>query len=294
VRVLVTGGAGFTGRRVTRLLVEAGYEVRCLVRPGGRTAPLAELPVELVRGDLADAPALRAALSGTDALVNVASIGFGHGPGIVAACEASGVGRAVFFSTTAVFTRLPAPSRSVRLAAEDAIRASGLEWTILRPTMIYGAPGDRNVERLLRLAARHRFLPVVGDGRRRIQPVVVDDLARAAVSALEADRAVRRTYSLPGREPVTFRRFLALAGEAVGKRTVLVPVPVPLALAAASVYEAVVPRPRIRTEQVLRLLEDKDFEWDAAARDLGYDPTDVREGLRREAGLLGLAPGGAS
>ena len=131
---------------------------------------------------------------GCDALVNLASLGFGHAPGIVGAAVRAGLDRAVFVSTTAVTTTLPARSKAVRLAAEDEIRGSGLSWTILRPTMIYGAAGDRNLSRLLALLARLRraplptacrCLPVPGGGRQLQQPVHVADLAGAVLTAVE-------------------------------------------------------------------------------------------------------------
>jgi len=277
VKVLVTGGTGFTGRRVVRALLQGGHEVACFVRATSDRSVVPAGECRFLVGDLADGSALTRALSGRDALMSVASIGFGHGPGIVRAVRDAGVRRAVFFSTTAIFTRLPATSRRVRLAAEDAIRDSGLAWTILRPTMIYGGPGDRNVERLLGALERWRLLPVVAGGGMKIQPVLVDDLATAAVRALETEAAIRRCYSLPGREPVTFGEFVRAGAAALQRRVVLVPVPSGVARAAAALLE---PHLRIRAEQVERLLEDKDFDWSAAGRDLGYDPVGVVEGLR--------------
>jgi len=282
VRVLVTGATGFTGRRVVRELCREGHEVACFVRPASDRSVLNGAPVTFRTGDLDDPAGLREALRDGEALVNTASIGFGHGPGIVRACEAAGVRRALFFSTTAIFTALPAASRAVRLEAEEAIRRSALDWTILRPTMIYGAPGDRNVERLLRWVARRPAVPLVGRGRRRIQPVLVDDLATAAARALVSPATVRRAYSLPGREAVSFRDFVRTAARTAGRRVLLVPVPPALAVGAARLLEAVSRRPRIRAEQVLRLLEDKDFDREDAGRDFGYDPAGVQEGLRRE------------
>jgi uncharacterized protein YbjT (DUF2867 family) len=286
VKVFVSGGTGFTGQRVVADLLERGHSVTCLVRETGRREVLAERDVAIVVGDLGDREGLATALAGHDALVNVASIGFGHGPGIVAAAGAAGVSRAVFFSTTAIFTSLPAATRSVRLAAEAAVTGSSLDWTILRPTMIYGAPGDRNVERLLAAVARWPVLPSVGGGGRLIQPVLVDDLARVPGQVLDAPVTIRRSYSIPGREAVTFESFVRAAGAASGRRVRLVPVPPVLALAAASVLQRVMPNPKIRREQVERLLEDKDFDWDAAETDFGYDPAGVEEGLRLEVSRL--------
>ena len=115
--------------------------------------------------DHAELPRVFASARG-GALVNLASLGFGHAPAIVAAARAAGLDRAVFVSTTAVTTSLPSRSKRIRLEAERHIRDSGLAWTILRPTMIYGAAGDRNLSRLLRALTFHEL-----DGHHRaLQP----------------------------------------------------------------------------------------------------------------------------
>src|SRR2546425_10602310 len=131
-KVLVTGGTGFTGSYVVPLLVQKGYQVRCLVRRESKTESLAGIEVEIKYGDLEDPSSLVDGLRGVDVLVNIASLGFGHAPNIVNSAVAAGVRRSIFVSTTAVNTTLNASSKSTRLAAEDAIRQSGLAYTILR------------------------------------------------------------------------------------------------------------------------------------------------------------------
>ena len=141
MRLLVVGGSGFLGATCSAKRHFAG--TRPWRWPGARKPParwraMARSPLA---GDLDDARYLDEtfATARCDALVCVASLGFGHGPGIVAAAEEAGIPRAIFVSTTAVTTTLHPPTKQIRLAAEQQIRGSALDWTILRPTMIYGA-----------------------------------------------------------------------------------------------------------------------------------------------------------
>ncbi|MGE0878007.1 MAG: SDR family oxidoreductase [Acidimicrobiia bacterium] len=288
MKVLLTGGSGFTGRRVIPLLIERGHEVSALARTPRSARSVAALGAVAVRGDLDDPASLDGAFASSrvDALVNIASIGFGHAPVIIAAAEDAGIRRAVFVSTTAIFTTLDAGSRSVRLAAESAIMASSLDWTIVRPTMIFGTPDDRNMARLLRLLTRTRMIPLPDGGRRLQQPVHVDDLAVAIVNALERHVAIGRCYDIAGPEPLTFAEVVAQAGQAIGRSPKIVPVPGRPVVLALRAYEKVAHRPRIRSEQIERLGEDKAFDITEAARDLDHRPRPFAVAIREEAELL--------
>ncbi len=293
--IALAGGTGFTGRRVAAGLADArgAAALRCLVRAESDTSVL-PAGVPTVRGDLGDAESLSAWLEGADALVYVASMGFGHVPAVVAAAESAGVRRAVFVSTTAIRTRLPAPSKSVRIAAEDAVRDSSFASTILRPTMIYGAPGDRNMERLLRAVARWPLVPVPGTGRYLIQPVHVDDLSAAIVSATLTIAASGREYDLSGDAPLSFDDTLRTAGRALGRHVRLIHVPLRPVAFILRCMESVGLRPRVTEEQVLRLAEDKAFAHVDATRDLAFNPRSLETGLAAEARLLALVPSGDS
>jgi nucleoside-diphosphate-sugar epimerase len=298
MRLLVTGGSGFLGGYVLAEAARRGHSCVALARSDGAARTVVERGATPLDGDLDDGAALAGifARAGCDALVNLASLGFGHAPGVVRAAERSGLDRAVFVSTTAVTTTLPARSKTVRLAAEDEIRTSDLSWTILRPTMIYGAGGDRNLSRLLVLLARLSrapvplVVPVPGGGRQLQQPVHVEDLAGAVLTAVERGAAARRHYDVAGPEPLTFAEVLRASAAAVGGRVHLVSVPLAPVIAVTRGYERVSRRPRIHVEQWQRLAEDKAFPIAAAARDLDYAPRPFAEGIRAEAAALGLTP----
>ena len=279
MRLLVTGGSGFLGGFVLAEAARRGHECVALVRSSAAARRVADLGATPLGGDLDDGAALAPTFGGArcDALVNLASLGFGHAQGIIAAAAGANLDRAVFVSTTAVTTTLSARSKSVRLAAEESIRSSPLQWTILRPTMIYGAAGDRNLSRLLALLARARraplvgslplLLPVPGGGRRLQDPVHVADVAGAVLTAVERPETAGRCYDVAGPEPLAFGELLRASAAAVGYRVRLVPVPLAPVITLTRGYERVSRRPKIRAEQWQRLAEDKAFPIEAAAGD---------------------------
>jgi uncharacterized protein YbjT (DUF2867 family) len=291
MRLLVTGGSGFLGGYVLDEARRRGHEVVALARSDTAAAAVTKHDAEPLTGDFDDPAGLPDVFSSArcSSLLNIASLGFGHAPAIVAATRAAGLDRAVFLSTTAVTTTLPARSRAVRLDAEEQIRESGLKWTILRPTMIYGAPGDRNLSRLLTLLPRVPVLPVPGGGRHLQQPVHVADVASAVLSAAERPESAGITYDIAGPEPLSFAELLRVVARVVGSRTRFVPVPLGPLVTAARGYELLAARPRIRAEQLQRLSEDKAFSIEDAARDLGYAPRPFTDGIIAEARALGLA-----
>jgi nucleoside-diphosphate-sugar epimerase len=292
VIVALAGGTGFTGRRVAARLAADGHALRCLVRATSFRGVL-PLDSEVVEGDLSDAASIARWLAGAEALVYCASMGMGHVPAVAAAADAAGVRRSVWVSTTAIFTSLPAASKSMRLQAEECARGSAAVWTIIRPTMIYGARGDRNIERLLRWVARWPVVPVPGSGRASLQPVHVDDLANAIVAALTAPAAERNAYAVSGRAPLSLDATIDAAAAAVGRRRAKLHLPLrPVAWALAA-PERVGWQFPVSSEQVRRLAEDKAFAHDDAARDLGFAPRAFEDGISEEARALGLATGAA-
>ena len=291
MRLLVVGGSGFLGGYVLREAARRGHEAVALARSPRAARTVAGHGAQPIVGDLDDARSLDEAFGAARcaALVCLASLGYGHGPGIVAAAEEAGIPRAVFVSTTAVTTTLHPPTRQVRLAAEQQIRSCGLDYTILRPTMIYGAAGDRNLSRLLRLLSRVPVLPVPGTGKCLHQPVHVADVAAAVLAALQRPVAIGSLYNVAGPEPLPFAELLQTCARAVGSRTRLVPIPLPPLVGLVRGYELLSRHPRIRAEQLLRLREDKAFAIDDAIRDLGYAPRPFADGVGDEARVLGLA-----
>ncbi len=263
----------------------------CLVWKDSNTQWLIENNIPFVVGDLNNPASLLGIFSHYGALVNVASIGFGAARAIISACLASGIKRAVFVGTTAIYTTLNTASKKTRKEAETAIRSSELDFTILRPTMIYETPADRNMVRLLRLIESSPIVPVFGTGQSLQQPVHVADVAWAICEVLDSPSTVRKECNISGSSPVNFNDVIHTAAKALGRRPVVVHLPVKPIVYLLRILECCRVLLPIKSEQILRLNEDKSFHHDEARSDFGYKPRDFAHGIKSEVTLFhtGLA-----
>src|SRR5437879_3823194 len=232
-RVFVTGATGFVGRAVVQALRGEGYVVRCLVRRGSEPDLRGVGAIERVEGDVLAPQLLDEGMAGCGAVIHLVGIIREHiatnttfyrvhvqgTVNVVAAAAAAGVRRYVHMS--ALGAREGARSRyhQTKWAAEEAVRACALPWTIFRPSVIYGR-GDGLVSPLVRLVRRLPVVPLVGSGR--LQPVPVEQVAQAVARALGLPAAVKQTYEVGGPDVVALGELGALPGPGIGRGAGLV------------------------------------------------------------------------
>ena len=282
--IAVTGALGFVASHLIPRLLPEGRVIG-VVRPGRDAARLERAGVEVRRADL-DQPgdALAETFRGCERVVHLA--GMAQAVRLVPALERAGVGRGVFVSSAGVYTRLVSPGADRKRAGEAALRESRLAWTILRPSMIYGTPADRNIVRLLRWLARSPVIFLPGGGRTLQQPVHVDDLVAAILAALERPAAAGREYDVGGPEPLSLRDLVRACAASLGRSPVVVPLPItPAHRLVVLLRRAGLPSP-VSPEQVLRLTESKAVDIEPARRDLGFSPQSFAEGVAAEARML--------
>lgn len=307
MKVCLTGGTGFVGRAVVRQLVSNGHQVQLLVRPKHRAGPAtpAAGPAVVVReGDPLDPASLAPLLRGQDAVIHLVGIisecgcqtfehvHVGLTRGVLEAARRAGVPRWIHMS--ALGTRPGAASRyhQTKWAAEELVRASGLAWTIFRPSLIYG-PEDLFTNLLARLAISP-VVPVMGSGQGLLQPIAVDRVARAFAGALECPASVGRVYDLAGPERLTFNQVLDIILAATGRRRLKLHVPLPFARALAAVLEAAFPAllrrpPPLNRDQLLMLQEDNIGDPAPADREFGLVHEPFAEAMRRQFAEGGLS-----
>jgi nucleoside-diphosphate-sugar epimerase len=185
-------------------------------------------------------------------------------------------------SSTSIFTTIDATSRCAKVAAEEAVFASALDYTVLRPTMIYGGVDDRNMIRLIRFLRRWPLVPIPGTGKSRQQPIHVEDLALAIVDCLSTETTKGKAYNLSGAEPITFDELIEFACQSLGVRRMIVHIPLRPALWAGKVLPLMKKRSWIKQERLLRLNEDKCFDHSEATRDFAFTPRHFAVGIRQE------------
>ena len=284
MRVLLTGATGLLGGELLKLLLAEGHEARCLLRAGSPNASRLDAErAEIFRGDAANEEDLLRALQGTDALLHVAGIEYAQP--VVEAARRAGVGRVVVVGSTSVHSSYEFRA-GPKLRMERVVRRSGLDWTIVRPSMIYGSERDKNVQRLLRFLDRSPVFPMFGPGTNLWQPVYHEDCARGVYEALVRLSAVGRSYDLSGGESLTYLDLVKTAAGALGKKPRIVRVPLePVRLLLGAAEKLRLPLP-VGSEQVLRLREDKVYPYEEARRELGYAPRPFREGVALEVARL--------
>jgi uncharacterized protein YbjT (DUF2867 family) len=280
MRILLTGATGLLGGELLELLLARGHKTHCLLRPDSPHASrLAGKRVKILRGDAAREEDLYKALGDTDALLHVA--GIEYSPPVVRAAQRAGVGRILIVGSTSAHSAYAFRSYP-KLRMEELVRASGLAWTIVRPSMIYGSERDRNVHRLLRFLDRSPVFPVFGPGTNLWQPVYHEDCARGVFEALERPSSVGRTYDLPGAEPLSYLDLVKTSAEALGRRPRIVKLPLePIRRALVAAERLRLPLP-IDSGQVTRLREDKAYPYERARQDLDYAPRPFSEGVAIE------------
>jgi nucleoside-diphosphate-sugar epimerase len=291
MQTLVVGGTGFLGLELMPRLCSSRPGVGCLVRPTSRTL---ELPpgVETVPGDLAEPTALQRTLEGVSTVVHLTNLLWADMPAVVKVYRSAGVKRAVFIGTTSIYTSIHPHNRKVRLEAEQAIAESGLEWTVLRPTMIYGNPRDGNISRLILHIHRWGLVPLVRGGAALQQPVHVRDVACAVVACLRSSRTCGRAYNIGGAKAVPYRSMVEIIANLIGRKARTVNLPLGPAVGFLRAAERLHIRLPVTSAQLFRLAEDKAFAWDEAARDFGYAPVEFAEGVVGEIEEMGLLKGG--
>lgn len=297
--VLVTGANGFVGSHVLSALADAGHQVLALVRDDDgatqveRRLSAAQRPsVEVRRGDVTKPASLPTALAGADAILHLAAIPRDWDGGatlrlvntegtrnVLAAAATAGVPRFVHLGALGVVDDPDLHYGSSKARAMALVRESGLDWTILSPSLLFGErDGFFNIlAGLVRMSPG--IVPITGKGDARFQPLAIGDLARAAVIALGDEDTIGREYLLGGPRHWTYREIMEEVLRGMDRRRLLVPMPVALIRLVARAGEAIRAPFPVATDQLRQLRHDNTGPLDGFRAGFGFEPRPMEGGL---------------
>ncbi|MFI5361441.1 MAG: NAD-dependent epimerase/dehydratase family protein [Elusimicrobiota bacterium] len=288
--VLVTGAAGFIGRRLAVFLADQ-YTVRCLVRDSARAKTILPAGADLFQGDMTAPASLKAALAGASAVVHLAArksdepdivaVNVGGARNLVEACRAAGVRRVINVGSEAARLARRGDYGDTKAQSDDILNSSGLDVTTLLPSVVYG-PNDPGVfGKLARVTASAPFVPVIGDGRASYRPVHVDDVCAVIAGCLREPKTAGKTFSVGGPETITLTGLIDLIGARQGKKPLKVHIPGWAALLIARALALVFDSPPLSRSNVLGAIQSApDADYAGIFVELGLTPRPMAAGLK--------------
>lgn len=292
MKIFLTGGTGFVGSEVLRQLVAAGHVVRALVRKGSETRLAMTENVEIHAGDVTDAGSLVGALEGCDAVIHLVGI-IREFPAsgitfeklhveatrnVLKAAREQAVQRYLHMSSNGTREHSNTGYHSTKWRAEKLVHDSGMQWTIFRPSLIFG-PGSEFIEILTKLIRQAPVIPVIGDGQYRMQPVSVTEVADSFVKALKMPGTIGATYHLGGGASYSYDEILDLTAQAMGhQKTAKIHQPLFMIKPMVKMLQGNTRFP-ITSDQLTMLIEGNVCDNNDWVNDFGLEPQNYARGI---------------
>ncbi len=296
--ILITGASGYVGRHLVARLISQGKRPRCLVRNIRRaTRILPADEVEWVQGDTTQPASLDTAVRDIETIVHAAFLTADRKetPGnryeetnvqgtanLIAAAKAAGVKRIIEMSGLGTKPDKPGSYMQGRYLAEQMLKESGLGWTIIQPSVLFGkdAPFIKGLADLIRSAP---VVPLIGGGKTMFQPIYVEDVVTVIIKVLEdPDRTTGKTYTIGGPEYYSFTDVINALLHAMHKTRIKAYAPTPLVGVGAAVMEAVLPKPPLTKAAMTLFSFDNTTDLDSVERDFGFKPTSFTKYLEEQ------------
>lgn len=229
--ILIIGATGFIGQQLVVQLAQAQYPISCLVRPSRQPRRFAPgITLQIVSGDLDDAPALRLAMHKATAVFYLATtweatacetveaVNVRRAEQLVDAMQQAGVRRLLTLSSIGADSHSAFAYLRSQGQTDEVFTHSDLDYTILQSSAVYGAGDGRTESIALMLRRWPFFFPIPGDGRARLQPIWVDDLVRCLLPCLAEPKSAKKTYRVGGAQFLTYDDFISLIMQVTGHR----------------------------------------------------------------------------
>lgn len=287
--IFVTGASGLIGKSVVRHLLEEGYKVKAFLRPDSLTPFYPHPQLTIARGSMEDKESLVRATKGCEAVVHLAAnqyhprlsfeVNVKGIQNLTHAMKKNGASRLINMSTLATRISHKGVYGKTKQEADEIVKSSGLDWTILKPSLVYGDDPKTIFQTIAAFVRGLPIVPVLGGGTLPFRPVWVEDVAEAVVRSLRLPRSLKKTYDIGSKESLSFNELVAKIQKALGKHQPLVHVPYWLSLLGAWGIGKVMKDPPISIDNVLGSNQPTFCRPEKALKDLKLKPLSVDEGI---------------
>ncbi len=290
--VLITGATGFIGTHLLqKLILDDRYQVLVFSRQKSPALGRYAGKVTVISGDIVNREAVEQAVSRAEIIVHLAAsvsstdrkrnqeVNVEGTKNIIAAAKKYGVKRIVFTSTVLAGLENPCHYGWTKRQAEELLRQSGLEVTILRFCLVYGAGSNGFAKMIKNVTAIPGLIPIIGFGKHHNQPVYVDDVIAALITCLSLENTIGKTYTLAGPSALESKEILKSIAGQLQLRKIFVPLPKVLWLAVGLLAERLLAQPPLTKRDVTSMGRDIQANIQEAAQDLHFNPVAFPDGV---------------
>jgi nucleoside-diphosphate-sugar epimerase len=291
--ILVTGGTGVMGSVLVRELARQGKCVRVVCMPGDPyVARVMDCTADIRFADISRAEELQGVCEGIDTVYHLAAviisrdeavfqaINVGGTRTVVAQAVEAGVRHFIYVSSASVTYPHPTPYSLSKRAAEEIVRNSELNYTIIRPTLVYGERGGLEFDRYLAYLRRFAIVPFIGNGKALKRPVFVEDVTAGLLALCDTPAAYGKTYNLSGGEAISMIDFTRLCLRCMHlERRPIVHLPVWFCRSVAAIMRLTMKDPPLTWQVIAGIIQDANLDPAEAMTDLGYAPVKVSQKL---------------
>ncbi|MEG3639092.1 complex I NDUFA9 subunit family protein [Magnetococcus sp. PR-3] len=289
--ILITGATGFVGQALIKQLISDGLQVKGLARHPEQGQPMDG--VTYLPADIDEPKTLEQAMDGVTCVIHLVGIlaesgkhtfervhhqGTRH---VVDATKKAGIKRYIHMSSLGTRKDAVAQYHQSKWHAESYVRESGLDYTIFRPSVIFGAE-DNFVNQFARMIRFSPAVPILGNGQSKMQPIAVEDVATCFATALSNPQTIGQTYELGGPEQLTFEKIMETILEALDKKRFKLHLPFALLKLEGKIFEMILPNPPLTYDQMLMAQEDNICQAGTGMPEpFQFNPLPFAEGIRR-------------
>lgn len=290
--ILVTGCTGFVGTHLVQALIENGDEVRCLARGTSGAERRLGPSIDFVIGDVTRPQTVLEAADGVDTIIHLVGIIREHGEvtyervhvegtrNLIEAAKSKGVRRFIYMSAIGARPNGATGYQTTKWQAEQLVRNSGLDWIIVRPSLIIGKDSDF-VGTLKGLVTKAPIIPVIGSGDYRFQPLYVGDITNAFVTMVGSTKYWDQAYEFGGPERLTFNLMIETICDLLHVRKPIVHFPLSSMKLIVRIMDSTLRNPPITSDQLAMLSEDNITGHNAFTEAFGINPVIFRNALQK-------------